>query len=138
MPRRTLTNAEDQQTVWSLVLGLTIWFLHFNILNMLTSLACKWGWFSFTIAGIPGIQIIEMIISLIALLLMLFMTYLPLRNWRSFQTKEPTHNPKLLHDTEKDRRPLLAFVAMLMNTILSLFVLTSFVLLFFLNACSHH
>ena len=60
---------------------------------------------------------------------------LPWRNWREFQTEKPPDNPRLLQDTEKDRRPLLAFVALLLNSLFFLFVVASFVPMLALNPC---
>jgi hypothetical protein len=138
MPTTKLTKEEERQTIWSLFLGPVIWFLHLNILNILTSVSCKWGWLNFSIAGLPGLRFVEMIISLVMLVLMLYMVFLAWRNWLEFQTERPIHNPNLLHDTEKNRSALLAFVALLMNTIFSVFILASFVLLFALKACGGH
>ena len=130
-----LAEPNEQQTRWSLFLGITIWFLHMNLLNALISVSCKWGWFTFPVAGLSGLQLVEMIISLIAILAMLFMIYLAWRYWRSFQTEKPTDNPQLLQNTEEDRRPLLAFIAMLLNVFFLLFVIGTFVAIFALKAC---
>ncbi len=138
MSTRDVAKGEERQTFLVLFSGPIIWFVHLNILNMLTSVSCRWGWFPFTIAGIPGLRFTEVLISLAALALMLYITYLPWRNWRRFQTEAPFHNPQVLQDTEEDRRPLIAFVAMLMNTMFSIFVSASFVLLFALKACGEH
>jgi hypothetical protein len=129
---------KEKQTFLGLFLGPIVWFLHLNTLNMLTSISCRWGWFPFTVVGMPGLRFVEVIISLVFLAVMLYLTYLPWQNWQSYQSREPVRNPQLLQDTEEDRRPLLAFVAMLMNAILTLFVLASFVLLFALKACGQH
>ncbi len=115
--------------------GIAIWFIDLNTVYALPSLACEWGWFPFTIAGIPGLVFIEAIITFIAMLLMSFMIYLPWRNWRKFQAAKPTDNPRLLQDTEKDRRSLMAFVAMLANSFFFLFILATFVPILALNAC---
>lgn len=135
MPRVQLTKAEEQQTRRSLFLGILIWFLHLNLLNALISVSCKWGWFTFPVGGLSGLQFVELVISVLAVLLMLFMIYLPWRYWRSFQTEKPTDNPQLLQETEEDRRPLLAFIAMLLNGFLFLFVIATFVPMFALKAC---
>lgn len=131
-----LSKKEDRLTRWCLFLGMIVWFLDLNAVYALPSLSCEWSWFQFTIAGIPGLVIIEAIISLIAMLLISFMIYLPWRNWLKFQTQKPTTNPRMLQDTEKDRRPLLAFVAMLMNSFFFLFIMATFVPLFALNVCA--
>jgi hypothetical protein len=138
MAIQKLTQDKDTQTILALASGPLIWFLHLNLLNMLSSTSCKWHWFPFTAAGMSGLRFIETISTLFFLLLMLYIVYLPWRNWRSFQTEKPIHNPKLLQDTEEDRRPLLAFIAMLMNALLSVFVLASFFLLFALTSCPAH
>ncbi len=135
-PQVQLSKSDDRLTRWCLFLGMIIWFIDLETVYALPSLACEWSWFQFSIAGIPGLAIIEAIISLIAMMLMSFMVYLPWRNWRKFQTEKPTHNPRMLQDTEKDRRSLLAFVAMLMNSFFFLFIIATFVPVFALNACA--
>jgi len=135
MPRVQLTKAEEQQTRRSLFLGISIWFLHLNLLNALISVSCKWGWFTFPTSGLSGLQLFETIISLVAMLAILFMIYLPWRNWQKFQSEKTTKNPQLLQDTEEDRRPLLAFIAMMLNGFLFLFVIATFVPMFTLKAC---
>ena len=135
MPAIDLSKPDAQHTRWSLFLGITIWFLHLNIVNALISVSCKWGGLTIPVGGWSGLQIVTAIISLIALLLMLFLIYLPWRNWRSFQTEEPTQNPDWMHDTEVYRRPLMAFVAMLLNGFLFLYILATFVPMIALKAC---
>ena len=126
---------DEQKTQWSLVFGITIWFLHLNTLNALTSLSCKWGWLAITIAGMSGLKFVQLLITLVASSLLLVMIYLPWRNWRQFQTDKSIANSQLVQNTDKDRRPLLAAVAMLLNSFLFLFELAFFVPLFALNAC---
>ncbi len=135
VPEVQAPKINDRLTRWSLVLGIIIWFTDLNTINALTSTACKWGWFPFTIAGIPGLLIVEGIITLTALLLMLVVIYLPFQNWRKFQTEKPLGNPRMLKDTEKDRRSLLAFVAMLLNSFFLLFIIAFFVPMLSLNMC---
>lgn len=131
-----LSKNEERLTRWCLFLGITIWFIDLNTVYALPSLSCQWGWFRYTIAGIPGLVMIEAIITFIAMLLLSFMIYLPWRNWRKFQTEKPTANPQILKDTEKDRRSLLAFVAMLLNSFFFLFTIATFVPIFALNVCA--
>jgi uncharacterized membrane protein len=133
--KKRLAHDEEWQTKVSLLLGILIWFLHLNVVYGLASLACKWGWFSATGGGISGLQLVETIITLIAMLLILITIYLPWRHWRSFQTEKPPKNPHMLQDTEKDRRPLLAFVTALTNSLFLLFVIAAFIPIFALNAC---
>src|ERR1044071_4875220 len=90
MPAIDPSKPSDQQTQWSLFLGITIWFLHLNILNALISVQCKWGGLTFPVDGLSGLQFVEGIITLITILLMLFLIYLPWRQWQDFQTKKPT------------------------------------------------
>jgi hypothetical protein len=130
------TENEDSQTRRSLLFGMIVWFVHLNVAYNLASLACTWGWLSFTLVGISGLQLIEAIITLVTLLLMLFLIYLPWREWRRFQTEAPPSNPQLLEDTEKNRRPLVAFIVMLLNSFFFLFVIALFVPIFALSACS--
>jgi uncharacterized membrane protein len=127
--------AIERQTRWSLILGIVIWFLYLNTLNALTSVSCKWGWFSYNIAGMPGLQFIEALISLVVILLLLGMIFLSWRNWRSYQSKKPADNPQLFQDTEEDRRPLMAFVTMLLNVFFFLFAIATFVPMMTLKAC---
>jgi len=135
MPAINLSKPNEQQTHWSLFLGITIWFLHLNILDALISVSCKWGGLTFPVAGLSGLQFVEGIITLITILAMLFLIYLPWRQWRSFQTRQPTTNPQLLQDTEEDRPPLVAFIAMALNGFLILYILATFVPMLSLKAC---
>jgi len=112
-----------------------VWFVHLNVAYNLASLACTWGWFSFTVVGISGLQLVEAIITLVTMLVMLFLIYLPWREWRRFQTEAPPSNPHVLEDTEKDSRPLVAFIVMLLNSFFFLFVIALFVPIFALSAC---
>src|SRR5581483_2638293 len=130
-----LFEGEERQTRWSLFLGMTIWFLHLNTLNALTSVSCRWGWFDLTIAGISGLKIVELIITLIAIVLMLVVIYVPARNWLRFQSDKPTDNPRMLQETEQDRRPLLAFIAMLLNSLFLIYVFAFFVPMLAPHAC---
>ena len=132
-----LTKPGERRTRRSLFLGITIWFLHLNILNALTSVSCKWGWLTFPVGALSGLQFVEMIISLIVLLAMLYLTYLPWREWQMFQSEKPTRNPQMLKDTEDDNRPLIAFIVMLLNSFLLLFVIATFVPILALKACGH-
>jgi hypothetical protein len=135
MPRAQLTKAEEQQTRRSLFLGITIWFLHLNILDALISVSCKWGGLTYPVGGLSGLQILEVVITLISVLGMLYLVYLPWRNWQSFQTEKPTDNPELMQDTEEKRQSLMAFIAMALNGFLVLYMLATFVPTFFLKAC---
>jgi ABC-type Na+ efflux pump permease subunit len=119
----------------SLLAGIIVWFVHFNLVYNLASLACTWSWFSFTIVGVSGIQLVETIITLITLPFMLFLIYVPWREWRRFQTQPPPANPRMLEDTEKDRRSLVAFIVMLLNGFFFLFVVAMFVPIFALGPC---
>lgn len=127
---------DELQARWSFGVGITIWFLHLNTLNALTSLSCKWGWFSFTVFGMSGLRFIQLIFTCIALLLLAGMVYVPWRGWRKYQTTKPIQNPHLLRDTEQDRHPLEAAIAMVLNSFLFLFALAFFVPLLALNACA--
>jgi hypothetical protein len=135
MPSINLSEPSEQQTRWSLFSGILIWFLHLNTLNTLTAISCKWGWFSYNIAGIPGLQFVEGLITLLAILLMGVAIFLPWRMWRSFQDEKPVNNPELFRDTEEDRRSLMAFVTMLVNSFFLLFLLASFVPLMAFKTC---
>src|SRR5436190_22720545 len=110
MPTIDLSKPSEQQTQWSLILGITIWFLHLNIVNALISVSCKWGGLTAPIGGLSGLQFVEALITLITIVVMLFLIYLPWRNWQSFQTEKSMTNPDMLRDTEEYRRSLMAFI----------------------------
>jgi hypothetical protein len=129
------TQHDEQQTRRSLLFGMVIWFLHLNVIYGVASLACKWGWLSSSVAGVSALQLVETGITLVTIPVMLLLIYLPWRAWRRFQTQEPASNPRMLQDTEQDRRPLLACVVMGLNSLFLLFVVATFVPIFALNAC---
>jgi uncharacterized membrane protein len=118
-----------------LLLGIIVWFVHFNVVYNLASLACTWSWLSFTIVGMSGLQLVETIITLLTVPLMLFLIYRPWRAWRAFQTAAPPANPHMLEDTEKDSRSLAACIVMLLNSLFFLFVIAWFVPIFALRSC---
>lgn len=135
MPTRKLTEAEEQQTWWSMFLGILVWFLYQNTVNALASLSCSWNWLRFEFAGLPGVQVVGLLIGIAALAAMTSLIYLPWRNWRRFQTEQPPRNPQMLEETEHDRRPLMAFVAMLLNGFFLLFVVATLVSTLVLHGC---
>jgi hypothetical protein len=135
MPRAHLTQAEEQQTRRSLYFGITIWFLHLNILNALISVSCKWGGLTFPVGGLSGLQLLSAGLSLITILGLLYLIYLPWRNWRTLQSQPPQRNPQLIQDTDEKRQALMAFVTMGLNGFFALYVLATFVSLFSLKAC---
>jgi hypothetical protein len=130
------TEHDESQTRRSLLLGVIAWFVHLNVVYGLASLACTWGWLSFTIAGMSGLQFVEALITLGTVLVMLYLIYLPWREWRRFQTQEPAAHPHLLEDTQKNRRSLVACIVMLLNSLFFLFVIAFFVPIFALSACA--
>jgi threonine/homoserine/homoserine lactone efflux protein len=81
------------------------------------------------------LQFLEVVITLITVIAMIYFVYLPWRNWRSFQTETPTNNPQLMQDTEEKRQALMAFIAMVLNGFLVLYMIATFVPTFFLKAC---
>ena len=129
------TEHDDLRTRRSLLFGVIVWFVHLNVVYGLASLACRWGWFPFTVAGMSGVQLVEIVITLVTASAMLFLIYQPWREWRAFQTGAPPTNPHLLEDTEKDRRPLVAFIVMLLNSFFLLFVIAFLAPVFALSAC---
>lgn len=135
MPEIDLSKPSESQVRWSLYLGITVWFLHLVALEALISVACKWGGLTFPVDGLSGLQFVEAAINLITLLAMLVLIYLPWRQWRTFQTEAPTRNNDLLEDTEKYRRPLMAFIAMMLNIFLTIYMIATFVPMFALKAC---
>ena len=135
MPRTQLSQAEEQQTRKSLFLGITIWFLHLNIVNALISVACKWGGLTVPIGGLSGLQFVEAAISLVSIGLLIYLIFLAWRNWQTFQTERPTNTPQLIQDTEEKRQSLMAFIAMTLNGFFALYILTTFIATFSLKAC---
>ena len=135
MPRARVTKAEEQLTRRSLFLGITIWFLHLNIVNALISVSCKWGGLTVPVGGLSGLQVLEVVISLITILGMLYLIYLPWRNWQSLQTERPANNPQLIEDTEEKRQALMAFIAMALNGFLILYIIATLIPMFALKAC---
>src|SRR5215208_6624894 len=120
----TLTSrSSDRQTWRSLLFGSLIWFLHLNLVYPLTSLTCKWNWFTSGIAGLSGLQTVQIFITIIAAALLLITIYQPYRSWREYRT-DTEH---ILTQTEQHRIPLMAFVTMLSNSIFLLFVVASLV-----------
>src|SRR5438552_1804672 len=135
MPATQQTKSDNRKTGLSLLFGIVVWVLHQNTAYALASWSCERGLFSFQIAGLSGLQLVETLLTVAAMLLMLYLIYVPGCNWRRFQTAKPSNNPRMLLDTEKDRRPLIAFVTMLLNSLFLLFVIATFVPVFALNAC---
>lgn len=135
MPRAQLTKAEEQQTRRSLFLGITIWFLHLNILNALISVSCKWGGLTFPVGWLSGLQILEVVISLITILVMFYFVYLPWQLWRRFQTEKPKNNPQIMKNTEEKRQALMALMAMALNGFFILYIIATLVAFLALKAC---
>lgn len=135
MPEIDLSKPSEQQTRWSLFLGILLWFLHLVIVHSLVSVSCKWGGLTAPVGGISALQIVEAVIHLITIVLFGVLIYLPWMEWRSFQTEEPVENPDLMRNTEEYYRPFLAFITMGLNGFLALYTLASFVPTFALKAC---
>jgi hypothetical protein len=133
MSTSTVTEArqKDKQTWLCLLLGTLVWFLHLNLVYPLTSLACRWGWFPFSVGSLSGLQVVQVGITVIAAALIVGMMFVAGRNWRVFQTTRDVS----LGGTEADRHPLMPFVTMLLNGVYLLFVLTSLVPVLALPAC---
>jgi hypothetical protein len=129
------TDRDLQHTRSSLLFGITLWFLHLNVVYALASVGCYRGWFSFSVGPLSGLQVVEILITLVTIPLLLLMIYAPWRAWRRFQTTAPRSNPHLLHDTEEDRVALIAFIVMLLNSAFLLFVVASVVPILGLSAC---
>ncbi len=129
------SQADDRLTRRSLFLGVIVWFTDLNIVYALPSVACKWGWFPFRLAGIPGLVLVEGLVTLISLALMLYLIYLPWRNWRAFQAEKTADRSRVMTGAEQDRRALMAFVTMLLNGFFFLFLIAFFVPMLALNAC---
>jgi hypothetical protein len=135
MPKIDLSQPSEQQVRWSLFLGILIWFLHLNTTNALISVSCKWGGLTIPVGSLSGLQILAAILTLITVLALLFLVFLPWRQWRSFQTEKPVQNPDMLRDTEVFWRPLMAFIAMMLNGFLLLYSIAVFVPMLSLKAC---
>ena len=135
MPEIDLSKPSEQQTRWSLGLGILLWFLHLVIVHALVSVSCKWGGLTVPVGGISALQLVEAVIHLVTLILFGILIYVPWQQWRSFQTQDPLKNPDLMRNTEEYYRPLLAFITMGLNASLALYTLASFVPTFALKAC---
>jgi threonine/homoserine/homoserine lactone efflux protein len=134
-PSTQLPQTSQQQNHRLLILGIVVWFLHENILNALTSVACKWHWLTIPVFGLQGVQFVDMFITLIAMLVIGYLVYLGWRNWRSVQTREPLRNPHVMRDTEEDRGAFMAFISMMLNGFFFLFTIATLVLTFSFVAC---
>lgn len=126
---------DERRTKRSLLFGVILWFMHLNVAYGLGSLSCKWSWLSDQVVGVPGLLFVEALLTLAALVLMTYLIYLPWRDWRTYQSQPATSNPGMLSDTEKDRRPMLAFITMLLNGLFLLFIIGNFVPIIALNPC---
>jgi hypothetical protein len=135
-PSAPRTDHDERQTWRSLLLGSVVWFVYLNLVYGVASLSCKWNWFAANQPGPSRLLLVETLLTLLALPLLLVFIYLPWRDWRRFQTKRPPDNPHLLEDTEKDRRPLVAFITMLLNGLYFLFALATLVPVFALSPCA--
>lgn len=122
----------DRQTWLSLIGGAAIWFVHLNLVYPLTSLACKWEWFPFTDAGMTSLRTLQILITGIAAVLVFIMIYLSWHIWRRFQT----HQQQMLSQTESDRRPFMAFVALGLNLFFLAFIVSSVVPILALSPCN--
>jgi threonine/homoserine/homoserine lactone efflux protein len=135
MPAIDLSKPSESQVRWSLFSGIAVWFVHLVLLEGLVSVSCKWGGLTFPVGALSGLQIVEAVINLISVLAMLVLIYLPWRQWRTFQSETPPRNEDLLQDTEKYRRPLMAFIAMMLNIFLTIYMIATFVPVFALKTC---
>jgi hypothetical protein len=135
-PPATTLSPSERPTWRSLLAGSLVWFIHLNASYELASVACKWGQLSSTVAGVPALSVVEAGLTAAAALLLLAFIYLPWRDWRQYQSAPPKRNPHLLRETEQDRRPLAAFVTMLLNSTYLLFAIGVFVLIAALRPCA--
>ena len=135
MPAIDLSKPSESQVRWSLFSGIAVWFVHLVVLDALISVSCKWGGLTVPVGPFSGLQFVEAVINLISVLAMLFLIYLPWRQWRTFQSENPVRNDDLLQDTEKYRRPLMAFIAMMLNTFILIYMIATFVPVFALKTC---
>ncbi len=123
--------ASDRHTWRYLVAGVAIWFLYFTTVYPMTSLACNWGWFPYTIAGVPGLRVVQIVVTLVALVLVAIVIYLPWRNWRQLHAAQSD----AIEAAGLNRHLFAAFVTAIVNGFFLLFVLTSFVPILVLNPC---
>jgi hypothetical protein len=126
---------EERQMKRVLLASTLLWFLYLNLVYAIASLSCKWGWFAGKVAGLSTLVLFETIVTLLALLLMAYLVYLPWQRWRAYQAQRPPGNPHLLADTEKSNHPLVAFIALALNSFYLLFMLAAFVPIFSLLPC---
>ena len=126
----------ERQTWIGLALGSAVWFLHLNLAYGLASVSCSWGWLTEKVAGAPSLLWLETALTVLALVLMGYAIFLPWRDWRQYQSAKPSENPRLVEESEADRRPMVAFMTVLLNGLLFLFVLAAFVPIWTLNPCA--
>jgi hypothetical protein len=118
--------------IWlGLVGGTIVWFLHFNIDYPLTSLACRWGWFPWTVAGMPGLKVVQLTVSIVSAVLVASLGWLCLREWRRTGSDEDDEK----RETEAVRMSFMAFVVALLNGLYLVIIVLSMVPILTLNAC---
>jgi hypothetical protein len=133
----TVRAGRDERLTWrSLLWGSVIWFLHLNVAYGVASLSCRWGWLSAGALGLSGLVWVEGLLALLAAALLFVTIHLPYREWRQYQSTHPPENPQVLHEIEQDRRPFIAFVTMLVNSLYLMFALAVFALLAMLTPCA--
>jgi hypothetical protein len=118
--------------VWlALVGGTLVWFLHFNIDYPLTSLACRWGWFPWTVAGMPGLKVVQLTVSIVSAVIVAALGLSCLREWRRAGSDEDDEK----RETESARVSFMAFVTALLNGLYLVIIVLSFVPVLTLNPC---
>ena len=123
MTTASLSDDRERQTRASLLAGIAVWFIALNAVYALPSLACKWGWLPFRVGSLSGLQLVQLVLVAVALAALAALIAIPFRIWRHFQTEPPPQNPRMIQDTEADRRPLLAAVVMGLNGFFFIFAL---------------
>lgn len=77
---RAPSGVKDWQLWFSLLSGFVVWVIHLMIVYSLTSLACEWGWFPFTVVGLAGLKIVQIVVTVIAAMVIGLGGYYALRN----------------------------------------------------------
>lgn len=117
--------------IWgSLIGGSLIWALHLMTVYPLTSLTCRWGWFE-TPSSAPGLRLAQVLATLAAAGLVATLGWVAFGEWRR---ENESHDE--LSQAAAARRPALAFVALLINTLYLLIILIMLAPILLLPVCS--
>lgn len=79
---------------FSLLAGPFVWLAQLTIVYALASLACEWGMFPFSAAGLTGLQIVQLAVTAVAVAIMLVPLVQGVRRQRALPDDDSRHgNP---------------------------------------------